>query len=144
MYMKFQKLLMTGCRDMDKKHQKYPKNVVFPPFVTPQDFFQKSGSVTFVPLWCTNFMQKFRKILRAVFEIFKDGRTTDYGRTTDMGDFIGPSRVNPGSKKFFTPSPKVFEKKIIVRRHSTGTQNTENVFWPTNGSKEYSLLCVGQ
>ena len=69
---------------MDKKHQKYPKNGGFPLFVTPQDFFQKSGSVTFVPLWCTNFMQKFRKILRAVSEIFKDGRTdglTDHGRT---------------------------------------------------------------
>ena len=24
-YMKFQKLLMTGCRDMNKKHQKSPK-----------------------------------------------------------------------------------------------------------------------
>ena len=39
MYMKFQKILMTRCRDMDKKHQKCPKNGVFPPFVTPQDFF---------------------------------------------------------------------------------------------------------
>ena len=42
--------LMTGSRYMDKKHQKYPQNGDFPPFVTPQDFFQKSGSVTFVPL----------------------------------------------------------------------------------------------
>ena len=31
-YMKFQKLLMTECRDMDKKHQKYPQNGGFPPF----------------------------------------------------------------------------------------------------------------
>ena len=59
-YMKFQKLLMTGCRDIDQKHQKYPKNGVFPPFVTPQDFFSKAGSVTFVPLWCPNFLQKIR------------------------------------------------------------------------------------
>ena len=29
----------------------------FRPFVTPLIFFQKSGSVTFVPLWCPNFMQ---------------------------------------------------------------------------------------
>ena len=42
MYMKFQKLLMTGCRDMDKKHQKYPQNGGFPPFVTPQEFFFKN------------------------------------------------------------------------------------------------------
>ena len=40
--------------------------------------------VTFVPLSCTNFI-----------EIFKDGRTI--GRT-DMGDYIGPPRVNLGSK----------------------------------------------
>ena len=26
MYVKFQKILMTRCRDMDKKHQKCPKN----------------------------------------------------------------------------------------------------------------------
>ena len=69
---------------------------VFPHLRPPKIFFQKSGSVTFVPLWCTNFMQKFRKILRAVSEIFKDG-PTDHGRT-DMSDYIGASRVNPGSK----------------------------------------------
>ena len=82
---------------MSKKHKKYPQNGVFSPFVTPKIFFQKSGSVTFVPLWCTNFMQKIRKIV----EIFKDERTTDELRTdgrTDMGDYIGPSRVNQGSK----------------------------------------------
>ena len=94
MYEKFQKILMTGCRDVDKKHQKCPQNGFFSPFVTPEDFssksfelflryeqktskmpqkwvfphlrpqdffFQKSGSVTFVPLWCPNFMQKIRK-----------------------------------------------------------------------------------
>ena len=26
-------------------------------YVTPKDFFQKSASVTFVSLWCPNFMQ---------------------------------------------------------------------------------------
>ena len=56
MYMKFQKLLMTGCRDIDKKHQKYPKDGVSPPFVTPKDFFPKSGSVTVVPIWYPNFI----------------------------------------------------------------------------------------
>ena len=49
-----------------KKHQKVPKKGGSPPFATPKNFFQKSGSVTFVPLWCTNFLQKIRKILRAV------------------------------------------------------------------------------
>ena len=42
-------------------------------------------------------MQKIRKILRAVSEIFKDGRTTDYyGLRTDMGDYIGPLSGKPG------------------------------------------------
>ena len=31
-------------------------------------FFQKCGSVTFLPLYTPNFMQKIKKILRAVFE----------------------------------------------------------------------------
>ena len=52
--MKFQKLLMTGCRDMDKKHKKYPK-------MGPPRFFSKSGSVTFVPLQCPSIMQKLEK-----------------------------------------------------------------------------------
>ena len=33
-----------------------------------KNFFQKSGSVTFLPLQSPNFMQKIRKILRAVSE----------------------------------------------------------------------------
>ena len=35
---KFQKILMTGCRDMDKI-KNVPK-MVFPPFVTPMIFFK--------------------------------------------------------------------------------------------------------
>ena len=42
-------------------------------------------------------MQKIRKILRAVSEIFKDGRTDYYyGLRTDMGDYIGPLSGKPG------------------------------------------------
>ena len=71
---------------MDKKHIKWPKNKGFSQFETPHDFFQKSGSVTFAPLWCPDFMQKIRKIPRAVSEIIKDGPRTDQ-RTTDKGDY---------------------------------------------------------
>ena len=99
--MKFQKFLMTRCRDMDKKHQKFPKNGGFPPFATPPDFFSKIELCHFCTLWCTNFMQKIRKIFREVSEIFKDGRTdqrTD-GRTWVItSDYIGPPQVNLGSK----------------------------------------------
>ena len=73
------------------------KRGFFPHFRPPKIFFQKSGSVTFVPLWCTNFMQKIRKILRAVSEIFNNGPWTD-GRTADIGDYIGPLWINQGPK----------------------------------------------
>ena len=74
---------------MDKKHQKCPKNGGFLPFVTPKIFFQKSGSVTFVTLWCSNFMQKIRKKQLTVSEIFTDGPKDgpmDHVRT-DNGDY---------------------------------------------------------
>jgi hypothetical protein len=32
-------------------------------------FRAKSGSVSFLPLWCPNIMQKIRNILRLVFQI---------------------------------------------------------------------------
>ena len=40
MYTKFQKLLLTGCIDMDK-NKKIPSKWGFPPFVTPQECFSK-------------------------------------------------------------------------------------------------------
>jgi len=102
----FVKILRAVFEIWTKNIKNAPKMGVFPHLRPPKIFFQKSGSVTFVPLWCTNFMQKIRKILRAVSEIFKDGRTDhgrmNHGRTTDMGDYIGPPRVNPGSKMLST------------------------------------------
>ena len=71
-------------------------------------FFQKSGSVTFVTLWCTNFMQKIRKILRAVSEISKDWRTdqqTDQpdrptdGPTDGQGRLLGTPLGKPAVQK---------------------------------------------
>ena len=40
MYVKFQKLLMTGCRDIDKKDQKCPRNGFFPHLPPPRYFFK--------------------------------------------------------------------------------------------------------
>ena len=54
-----------------QKHQKCPKNGGFPPFVTPKIFFQKSGSVTFILLWCPNFMQKIEKLLNRLSRFLK-------------------------------------------------------------------------
>ena len=41
---------------------------LFREYLQIKNFFQKSGSVTFLPLQSPNFMQKIRKILRAVSE----------------------------------------------------------------------------
>ena len=88
--MKFQKLLMTGCRDMDKKHQKYPKNGGFPPFVTPQDFFSKIGLCHFCTLYgALTSCKKLEKTNERSLEIFKDGPRTNQW-TTDRDDYIGP------------------------------------------------------
>ena len=48
--MKIQKILMTRSKDVGKNLQKCPQNVIFP-ISDSQDFFQKSGFVTFVPSW---------------------------------------------------------------------------------------------
>ena len=100
MYVKFQKLLMTGCRDMDKKHQKYPQNGVFPHLWPPKSFFQKSGSVTFVSLWCFNFMQKIWKNQWTVSEIFKDG-PTDHGQGRLLRTPSGKPGVQNKGNQFF-------------------------------------------
>ena len=46
------------------------------PICDPPRHFQKSGSVTFVPKWYPNFMQKLRKTKWTVSESSKD-RPTD-------------------------------------------------------------------
>ena len=73
-----------------------PQEWNFSLFVYPQDFFQKLGSINFVPLWNPNFMQNFRKILGAVSKIFKDGRTdgpTDHGQGRLLRNPSGKPRV---------------------------------------------------
>ena len=139
---------------MDKKHQKCPKTGVFPHLRPPKIFFQKSGSVTFVPLWCTNFLQKIRKILRAVSEIFKDGpRTTDgrtdhwprtmdhWPRTTDIGDYIGPLRINWGPISI-QPIPFCFAG-VIAQNYSPGTFGIRNnySFWEISTPSFFYITC---
>ena len=84
MYLKFQKLLMTGCRDMDKKHQKYPQNGCFPPFVTPKIFFKNRALSLLYPYGALTSCKKLEKTNEQSLEIFKDGHT--HGRT-DKGDY---------------------------------------------------------
>ena len=58
---------------------------------------KKSGRVTFLQFLTPNFIPNFGKILGAVFEICRSGRT--HARTyvrTDGGDIIGPAVFNLG------------------------------------------------
>ena len=58
--MKFQNILMTGCKDMSKTLQNTPEKVF--PFCDSRRFFLfKIRTVTFVPSWYPNYMQNFRK-----------------------------------------------------------------------------------
>ena len=60
----------------------------FREYLQIKNFFQKSGSVTFLPLQSPNFMQKIRKILTAVSE--KTALPTNQPIITNNTDFIGP------------------------------------------------------
>ena len=53
-------------------------------------FFEKSGSVTFLPLWSPNLMQKIRTIpwLHSEINVLRTVRLTDW--LTDGAHFIGP------------------------------------------------------
>ena len=63
---------MTGCRDMDKKHQKCPKNGSFPPFVTPQDFFQNRALSLLYFYGALTSCKKLEKTNERSLEISKD------------------------------------------------------------------------
>ena len=61
----------------------------------PKTYFFKVGLCHFCTIMVTNFMQK--KILRAVSEISKVGRTMDQGlRTNGQGRLLGTPSSKPG------------------------------------------------
>ena len=60
MYMKFQKLLIAGCRDMDKKQQNIPK-IEFFPICDAQDFFSKIRLCHFCTLMVPKLHAKKQK-----------------------------------------------------------------------------------
>ena len=69
----------------------------FSQFGPNENFFEKSGSVTFVPLWTRDFMQKIRKIILANSEksALQDERTNE---RTYKGEFIGHLWLKPGDQ----------------------------------------------
>ena len=112
MYMKFQKLLMTGYRDVDKNIKNTSKMGIFPHLWPPKILFQKSGTVTFVPLRCPNFIQKIRKNQWTVSE--KDGPTTDQ-RTDGQGRLLRTPSGEPGVKKDIFSWLEKYCFRVMVR-----------------------------
>ena len=87
-YMKFQKILITGCIDMGKNCIKNAPKMFFfhlrPPKIS---FLQNSRSVTFIPLWYPKVMQKIRKTNELSLKR-KGGRTHRHiDRHRDKGDY---------------------------------------------------------
>ena len=88
MYMKFQKDLMTGCRDMDKKHQKYPQNGIFPLFETLTFFFKNRALSLLHPYGILTSCKKLGKTNEQYLRYLKkDGPRTDHRPRTDKGDY---------------------------------------------------------
>ena len=70
LYMKFHKLLITGCRDMDNKHQKYPHNGGFPPFVTTQVFILTNWALSLLyPYGALTACKKLEKTMSGLRDI---------------------------------------------------------------------------
>ena len=61
MYMKFQKLLMTGCRDMDKKHKNTLKIGVSPICDSLRFFFKNQALSLFYPYGALTSCKKLEK-----------------------------------------------------------------------------------
>ena len=85
------------------------QNANFPDF---RNFFGKSGRVTFLRLWSPNFMQKFRKIVRAVSE--KNWLpTTNYQVTVVILWDLGKVPTGPKCEEF---ADKHLYKKVWVKK----------------------------
>ena len=83
MYMKFQKILMTRCRDMDKKLKKYQKTGSSPIF-EPQRFFFKIRALSFLyPYGAVTSCKKLEQTNEQSLRYLKTdhGPRTDHGRT---------------------------------------------------------------
>ena len=61
---------------------------VFCEYIQIKNFFQKSGSVTFLPIQSVNFMQKIRTIFKALSE--KTALPTNQSIITNNTDLRGP------------------------------------------------------
>ena len=84
----------------------------------PKIFFQKSGSVTFVPLWCSNFMQKIRKTNERSPRYSKMDGPTDHGQGRLLRTLSGKPGFQNISFHLFYIVKKVLISEIITNQRS--------------------------
>ena len=77
MCMKFQKLLMPGCRDMDKNFNKYLKNEGFLPFVAPKFFFKNQALSLLYLYGAQTSCKKLKKTNEQCLRYLKTDTQTD-------------------------------------------------------------------
>merc|ERR1719494_225858 len=105
--MKFQKILMTGCRDMDKKH---PKNGGFPPFVTPRFFFKNRALSLLYPYGALTSCKKLEKTNERSLRYLKTDTRTDghtHGRTHGQGRLLRTPSGKPGVQNKMTAAIQI-------------------------------------
>ena len=117
--MKFQKLLMTGCRDMDKKTSKIPQKWGFSPICDPPRFFFKNRALSFLyPYGALTACKKLEKNNERTLRYLKtDGRTdgptdgrTDQ-RTDGQGRLLKTPSGEPGVQNIFSTQ---YNRLVIV------------------------------
>ena len=104
-----------------QKTSKMPQKWGFSPICDPPRFFFKNRALSLLyPYGALTSCKKLEKSLERSLRYLKtDGRTN--GPRTDMGDYIGPSRVNPGSKMniIITPNSRWMPRKIQKNQKHT-------------------------
>ena len=81
------------------KNIKMPPKWGFSPICDPPRFFFKNRALSLLyPYGALTSGKKLEKSLEQSLRYFKTERPRTDQQTTDMGDYIGPSRVNPWSK----------------------------------------------
>ena len=121
----------------------------FPPFVTPEDFFQKSGSVTFVPLWCnvyygpraSNLSQQLRKKIWSKL-IFEQQNQKKFMGKKLLSEKIWKKKF--GKYLFEKNLKKLFGKKILKILFSTSSKYIKSSAHPvqTSSLSEYCITVI--
>ena len=82
-----------------QKTSKMPQKWGFSPICDPARFFFKNRALSLLyPYGALTSCKKLKKSLERSLRYLKTDQRTD-GPRTDMSDYIGPSRVNPGPKQ---------------------------------------------